>query len=290
MKKFYCIAHENNYGSEKSPTLLEQSSNDRGIKFVPIYPEEFDHTNIPVLEKGDILYRVSTTKESRIIERLLVNDGVSTFYKNVGQSLRPLANPTVPLALEKFGVSVVPTIYSLPSNREELKKYVEHLGGFPIVIKDMGGSHGVGVMRIDSLESMYSVVDVLLAKGGSYILRKYIDYEAHYRLIVLGDKVVGTVEYPRVEKDFRSNVGNDLHVIETKCSKEVEDVAISAVKAKDFEFGGVDVLVDGNGNPYVAEANFPCFFPRVQTATGIDVSGMMVEHLVKKAQYIVESK
>ncbi len=237
-----------------------------------------------------MLYRVSTTKESRIIERLLIKDGVSTFYNNVGQPLRPLANPTVPLALEKFNVSIVPTIYSLPSNRDELKKYVDHLGGFPIVIKDMGGSHGVGVMRIDSLESLYSVVDVLLAKGGNYILRKYIDYKAHYRLIVLGEKVVGTVEYPRVEKDFRSNVGDDLQVIETKCDKNVEDIAINAVKAKYFEFGGVDILVGEDGKPYVAEANFPCFFPRVQNATGIDISGMMVEHLTKKAQQIAESK
>ncbi|KKQ46317.1 MAG: hypothetical protein US63_C0003G0030, partial [Candidatus Moranbacteria bacterium GW2011_GWC2_37_8] len=52
--------------------------------------------------------------------------------------------------------------------------------------------------------------------------------------------------------------------------------------ARGFEFGGVDILIDRNGEHYLIEANFPCFFPRCQMLTGVDISGMMLDYLVQK--------
>lgn len=54
-----------------------------------------------------------------------------------------------------------------------------------------------------------------------------------------------------------------------------------AVKALGLEFGGVDVMITNDG-PKVVEVNYPCFFPRCQMLTGVDIAGQMVEYLVNK--------
>jgi len=63
--------------------------------------------------------------------------------------------------------------------------------------------------------------------------------------------------------------------------------AIDSVIARGFEFGAVDVLQDHAGDIIVAESSFPNYFPRVQNATGDDISGMMIDHLLGKREAIL---
>ncbi|KKQ44614.1 MAG: hypothetical protein US63_C0025G0019, partial [Candidatus Moranbacteria bacterium GW2011_GWC2_37_8] len=56
-----------------------------------------------------------------------------------------------PISTYKANDITMPKTLNLFSrDRDLLQKYVEFLGGFPIIIKSLGGSHGVGVMKIDS--------------------------------------------------------------------------------------------------------------------------------------------
>lgn len=287
MSTLYLIASEEQEQTGESVVLLKAAAKERSIPVAIIHPETFDYTNIPKLSNGDMLYRVRVGEEAALIERLLLHNGVATFYHDVVDATRPYVDR--PLVLERAGVSIVPTIFGLSNERDVLDRSVEKLGGFPVVVKEVGGSHGVGVMKLDSTQSLYSVADVMLSKGGKYLMRAYIDYEQHLRLVVVDDRVVGTVEYPRIKNDFRSNVGEDIDVVAVEVSTAIQDMAVQAVHAYDLEFGGVDILTDKDGSAYVAEANFPCFFPRVQLAQGGDVAGAMLDHLVKKSKQVTHS-
>lgn len=280
----HCI-YQKNYDALAGTvvTLLQDAAESRNVIFKIYDPQTYNYAHVSPLKKGDMLYRITPNTPSRTLESLLLAPEVATFYTDgrnrVQRSLFGSA-----LANAKANLHIIPTVFDFTRDRTKLQSYCDYLGGFPIIIKALGGSHGVGVVRVDSAESLFSIADILLeTRREEIMMRKYIDYETHARLIVLGNAVVGSIEYKRVEGDFRSNVGNALSVQPRTFSPEVEKTAIASVRSLGHEFGGVDILIDADKKHYLAEVNFPCFFPRTQTATGIDIAGLMIDHLLQKA-------
>ncbi len=167
--------------------------------------------------------------------------------------------------------------------KEFVPKLIKQLGDFPIIIKVLGGSHGVGVMRIDSIESFYSVSDFLKQSNIEVALKEYVPARRTARLMVLGDRVIDSIEYIAPKRDFRSNEGAEPNVIPKVFSKEVNNMAVKAVSALNLDFGGVDIAITDK-DIYVLEVNFPAFYPRCEMITGTDISAMIIEYLLNKAQ------
>lgn len=274
--------------SDKSKTtlsLLSKSCEQRNIEYIVLNPQQ--STDLHQLEDGDALYRVSDAFNYGFLELeyQLVTPNIATFYKD-NNSLLINHEENDSLILANKNIPVPKTAYFIPQDKKELKKVAKSLGGFPLIIKSLGGSHGVGVMRVDSYPSLFSVADYLLSqKEGRFTLKEYIEGKSSARLIVLGDQVIDSIEYRASNDDFRSNEGNKPNVFEASFDKNVNDLAVEAVHSLGLEFGGVDILFSEKG-PLVAEVNFPCFFPRCQLLTGTDISGMMIDHLVKKSEKI----
>jgi glutathione synthase/RimK-type ligase-like ATP-grasp enzyme len=64
----------------------------------------------------------------------------------------------------------------------------------------------------------------------------------------------------------------------------LKETAVAAVRALANEFGAVDILEHPSGCLYVLESNQACYFASAQSPLGTDVSGAMVEYLLRKAQ------
>jgi len=229
---------------------------------------------------------VTTDTKSTILFKLLLNKNISTVFKDYKIGLMRGSPITGPLLLQENGLPMIKSIFDIPSDKKLLSQYVNKLDSFPIIIKAIGGSHGVGVMRVDSMESLVSIVDYLnsLSDSKNYILRSYIDHESSARLIVLDNKVIDSISYKRGKQDFRSNAGTDLVVSKKQFSQTIQNNAIKAVNSYGSDFGGVDILIDKKGKGHIAEVNIPCFFPRSQIETGVDIAGELVSFLLKKAE------
>lgn len=262
--------------------LLTDSCKQRNIDLVILDPATTNPFKLQS-QPGDILYRISDAKHYGCLgmEYQLMSQGITTFYAD--ENVLAVNQEENDFLLPLQGIPVPKTASFLPRDRSKLMEVVEQLGGFPIVLKALGGSHGVGVMRLDSYESLFSVSDYLLAQGGRFVLKEYIDVTSSARLIVLGDNVIDSIKYQANRGDFRSNEGAVPNVSAATFSSEIQQVAIRAVRAMGLEFGGVDILISGDKH-YVAEVNFPCFFPRCQMLTGVDISGMMIDYLIAKAK------
>lgn len=269
--------------------LWKASAEVRNLSINMVSSKNFDFSTEVKLTNEDGLYRVGRGKNARLIEKVLINDNVNSFYLSAKDCIRRMDHD---LTHKKNNLPIIPTIFSITNDKLLLKKYIEQLGGFPVIIKATGGSLGIGVMKIDSLESLYSITDFLCNSIGSasFVLRKFIDYKEHARLIVLGDRVLSSIEYKRVQNDFRSNSGSDLKICYKKFDKKVEDLAIKAVFVLGYEFGGVDILIDQQENSFLAEANFPCDFSDVQKYANIDISGMMIDFLIEKSKKKIDEK
>ena len=160
------------------------------------------------------------------------------------------------------------------------------LGGFPVIIKSMGGMHGVGVMKIDSRESFSSIIDYLQTKDDTFILRQFIEHSEQARIVVLGDQVISS-HANMTSGDFRTNAGEEKNrQRENKSySNEIQDIAVQAVRSLGLEFGGVDIIFDTKtGEPFITEVNFPFFFPGNYRVTGAPIAKMMIEYLVEKSK------
>lgn len=283
--KFYCISRK----ASQNPTtlqLLEKACKDNGVEFILIESKNYNFSKPLKIEPRSILYQLSSDEQSRSIFRTLVRDDMATVFQSTKGALE-YKDKIATVIHQKQGLPIIKTIVDLPSDKALLKEYAEYLGGFPVIIKAQGGSHGVGIIRVDSFESLSSIADYILSQlPNYYVMRQYIDYKEHARLIVLGDKVIDSVKYHRVSGDFRSNVGHKLKVEPMKFSATTEQIAIKAVDVLNAEFGGVDILIDKQGKEHLAEVNIPCYFPRTQLTTGYDIAGDLVKYLKNKSEKI----
>ncbi len=286
--KFYCIIEKDNEDSQKRYALLEESCINKNIDFIKIIPEEFNYIN-SYIEEDSILYRATPGTKSRVIEKWIAGNS-TTFYKDNFYLLNDRSSSF--FSNRASGLPIIQTIPDFFSNFDQIDNYVNFVGGFPLIIKITGGSHGVGVIKIDSIESLKSFSDYLKTTSKNIILRKFIKHKKQGRLIVLGDKVIAShLNY--CNKDFRSNVGsNQERMREAMVFPEnVQQIAVKAVQSIGLDFGGVDILFEEEtNNPYIAEVNFPCYFPTTQHLTNIDISGQMIDFLIAKSKGKIVTK
>ncbi len=256
--------------------LLETACVNLKIDFKALNPVEFDFSKPSPVKRGDIVYRVSRGKILRAFENFMIKPGVSTFYKDPEFRVR---DPFVLFKDESFSPK---TIFCATKDRDQLKKYVKALGGFPIVIKALGGSRGMGVMKVDSFSSLYGIVDFLLFQSKLLVLRQFIPSKSSARLIVLGNKVVACLEYLKMSQDFRSNEAKSPRIKAATYPAHLQEMAVKATEMMGLEFGGVDIL-ESEGKAYVTEVNFPCNFVRAHEVLKQDVALEMIDFLKCKS-------
>lgn len=232
------------------------------------------------LGSGDLIYRSSSSKKALTLEQTLITDSSKTiFYDNHTVLTGRGGSYKI---MKKAGLPVIPAIPFLPHKKRETIEFTEQLGGFPIVIKVMGGMEGIGVMRVDSLESFNSVSDFVRNNTtASVSVMKYIPHKRYARLVVVGDSVVAATCDVAPVGDFRANAWGPR---EDKGSafeptEAMSTAAVAAVRAMRIKTAGVDLLM-ADDTFYIAEANFPFNFAETQRRTGIDIAGAIVDRML----------
>lgn len=284
MPKFYFI---NANVPGETLRLLRESCEQRDIEFIEIDAVTFDYEPSRRTSPGDMLYCAGATAAAGFVEEHLYQPGVATFYSAADGPLTRKANPL--LILQRAGVPVPRWVHVTTGDRGLLRRYVERMGGFPVILKFAGFSRGMGVTRIDSLPSLFSVVDYTLSSGSYPVLCAYVHPATHWRAIVVGERVVSHYRNVTDKDDFRTSGSDEEEDYRASAPAGLEETAVAAVRALGHEFGGVDILEHASGRLYVLESNHPCYFASAQLAIGTDVSGAMVDHLLQKAKMLASA-
>jgi hypothetical protein len=279
---FYCLHKGDGPETRLRVQLLRTACQARALEFVNLDSNVIDYSKIVVPGQRDFLY--NSGRGSQILESLMLGGRATTFYHAVPKLNLNLVDTTTlwGILLEREGLPAPRTVYEITKDRQLLDKYVERLGGYPVVLKAHGGTRGVGVIKIESSATLYSLIDHLADSGRGYMLRQYISPARVLRVVVLGSMAIATAEYMLPEGDFRSNVPDLPRVRPAIVSAEIEKTAIQAVAAIGVDCGGVDLIEDDEGRHYVLEVNFPFSFLGAQFATGRDIPGAMVDFLIEK--------
>ena len=100
------------------------------------------------------------------------------------------------------------------------------------------------------------------------------------RCFVVGDQVVASMMRTAKDGEFRSNLhrGGTAKIIEI--TAEERQAALDATKALGLNLAGVDMLRSSRG-PLIMEVNSSPGLNGIETATGKDVAGMIIEYLEK---------
>lgn len=251
--------------------LLRDACAARAIDYVEVLPAFFDYESSPRPGCGDLLFRGAVDPVAWRLEQALAHPGVAGFAAD------PLVACTNPLeAFARNGLPTPRTVYSADVGRAQLDRHVDYLGGFPVVLKTPGG-----VVRVDSRESLYSVMDYM---GGAPLLMAFVDHAAAWRLLVVGDGIADAeVRYPS-EADFRAGAAPAGAPAPVDPPEQALRLALQAARVLGLEFGQADILLARSGQPVLIGFESPCDFAARQHEGGTDIAGRMVDHLAAKAR------
>jgi ribosomal protein S6--L-glutamate ligase len=104
---------------------------------------------------------------------------------------------------------------------------------------------------------------------------------ADIRCFVVGDKVVAAIKRQAAPGEFRSNLHRGGSAAVVKITPEERKTAVRAAKIMGLQVAGVDILRSNHG-PVVMEVNSSPGLEGIEMATGKDVAGMVIEHLIKE--------
>jgi ribosomal protein S6--L-glutamate ligase len=183
---------------------------------------------------------------------------------------------TMQLLAEK-GVAVPTTL--LLRNLHDLRAAAEALGGFPLVVKKVQGTQGVGVVLADSIASLESYLETLWGLGQHVLVQQYIKESAgtDLRAIVVDGKVVGAMRRQARPGEFRANLHRGGECTMVDLPEAYGRVALQAMEATGLRVGGVDMLETSQG-PLVLEVNSSPGFEGIERATGIDIARLILEY------------
>ena len=183
--------------------------------------------------------------------------------------------------LQDFGLTQPKTV--LLSSQETWKQSLETLDSkFPIIMKTLEGSKGVGVLFIESERQMESLIQLLFNQNEDIdlLIQEYIETDSDIRVIVLGGKVIASMKRDVIKGDFRSNVSQGAKVKEYKLTELEVEQCLLAAKAIDGSWTAVDFIPSKNPKkdpPYILEVNHSPGTQGIEEATNDNIVKKVVD-------------
>lgn len=213
--------------------------------------------------------RVLQHFESRQI-KVLNRSEAFRLARDKWQSLQKLLANNIPVPMSSFAGSEV-------SNTELLA-----LHQYPLVVKTLSGSQGVGVMLIENQRSGQGVLDTL-KQANLPVLTQHFIAEVKgqdIRAFVIGNQVVATMQRQSSEGEFRANLHQGGSAEKIVLSEAEKQISLNAANAIGLDIAGVDLLRSHHGT-MVLEVNASPGLEGIEKTTGLNIAKMMVDYLLK---------
>ena len=158
------------------------------------------------------------------------------------------------IALERNNIPVPRT--SIINNVKSIEQAHQNIGGkFPVIIKTLKGTQGVGVSKVNDMASLISVAQSLWKFHADLLIQEYFDLKSDIRTLLVDGKIIGSAERVKVKKnEFRNNVHLGAETLPYILSDEEKTLVINAARAMGAEYCGVDHCKVGK-NYYIIEVN-----------------------------------
>jgi ribosomal protein S6--L-glutamate ligase len=243
---------------------------------------EVIHDGVPLSDLDAVIPRIGTsvTQEGISLIGHLEMMGVFTTTRSQGlwqarDKLRALQR------MQGHGIPSPKTVY--PFEGSVLPLVIERLGGLPVIIKMTESTHGIGVMLAETAQSAKATLDAFQKLNTHVIVQEYIR-ESHgtdIRVVVVNGRPVAAMQRIAQEGEFRSNLHCGGHAVPAYLSAHEQAVAVKAARIMGLDVAGIDLLRSSRG-PLVIEANASPGLEGIETTTGVDVAGKIIQFIERK--------
>jgi len=158
------------------------------------------------------------------------------------------------IALERNNIPVPRT--SIVNNVKSIEQAHDNIGGkFPVIIKTLKGTQGVGVSKVNDMASLVSVCQSLWKFNADLLIQEYFELKSDIRTLVVNNKIIGSAERIKADdKEFRNNVHLGADTRPYQLSNAEKELVINASRSVSASYCGVDHCKVGK-DFYILEVN-----------------------------------
>ena len=158
------------------------------------------------------------------------------------------------IALERNNIPVPRT--SVVNNVKSIEQAHDNIGGkFPVIIKTLKGTQGVGVSKVNDMASLVSVCQSLWKFNADLLIQEYFELKSDIRTLVVNNKIIGSAERIKAnDKEFRNNVHLGADTRPYQLSNAEKELVINASRSVSASYCGVDHCKVGK-DFYILEVN-----------------------------------
>ena len=150
-----------------------------------------------------------------------------------------------------------------------------------VIVKPIFGSMGHGMVRVSDPEVAFRVLRSLQQVRAVFYVQRAVDHGGRdVRVFVVGGTVLGAIERRAPVGEWRTNVSGGGSARPFDLPPAWAELALRAAAAVGADYAGVDLLPSREGAVFVLEVNGIPGWHGLQQATGLDVAGAIVEHLM----------
>ena len=162
----------------------------------------------------------------------------------------------------------------------QVPEAIRRVGGTPVILKLLEGTQGVGVILAGDVALAQTIIETLQQARQPVLIQRFVAESRgrDLRALVVGDKVVAAMRRTAQTGEFRANVHRGSRVEAAELSDKYRRVAVAAASAFGLDVAGVDMLETRSG-PLVIEVNSSPGLEGIESATGVDVAGEIIEYL-----------
>ncbi len=230
---------------------------------------------IPRIAASHTFYGLAVLRQFEMMGVYPLNESVS-----IGRSRDKLRSMQI---LSREGLGMPVTAFAIDTSRTD--DLLEIVGGPPVVIKLLEGTQGIGVMLAESGKSAKSIIDAFHGVDVAVLVQEFIK-EAEgrdIRVLVVGRRIVASMERTGAKGDFRSNLHRGGSSREIELTDAERKTALDAARAMGLNVAGVDLLRSNRG-AVVMEVNSSPGLEGIENTTGANVAKPIIEFLEKNAK------
>jgi len=179
------------------------------------------------------------------------------------------------------GIALPATAFAHDLNRSA--DIIGMAGGAPVVIKQLQGTEGIGVVLGETKNSAKSVIEAFRGADVDILVQDFIAESSgtDIRAIVVGAEVIAAMQRKGANGDFRSNLHRGGTASSVEITTQERETAIRSAQVMGLNVCGVDMLRSDRG-PLVLEVNSSPGLEGIEDASGVDVADAIIEFLEAK--------
>ena len=227
---------------------------------------------IPRIRPSITFYGCALTRHFEAIGVYTQNSAAAiTQSRDKLYSLQLLINNGLPIPTTGFANS--------PLDTNDLIRMV---GGAPLIVKLLEGTQGKGVVLAETKKAAESLINAFKSLRANILVQEFVK-EANgkdIRCFVINGKVVASMMRTASPGEFRANIHMGGTASMVRITPEERKIAVLAAKTMNLKVAGVDIIRGSHG-PLLLEVNSSPGLEGIESASGKDIAGMMIEGIEK---------